>query len=337
VTTLSSPRISGNTAFALLRLVACSDLDSPQLGTRLGTAELSDGRGASGVEPEPDRGRDAVIRRSLAAKASPWTVRRRRGRRGVQAYRRGRRHPGDRLGAAFDSPGPPNAAWLCGRARHGKRFRAAQGRLYPAGDRAKDAEILALRHQVMVLVRQLHGPKVQFTLADRPSSPPCCTGSARRRAAPERLLVRPETVLLRWHRDLIAPLHPRPVGCAVAPRSRTRRGACSIRPHVPAIRIPLRRESSTGGTTGGKENGMHAVRRTVVVATLLVLLGLVAGLDVAVGVSCLARPDPRRCTSRYPPKPCQPVTLRVVHAGHRPDVPGPCRQGHSRVTGSPQI
>jgi putative transposase len=40
-------------------------------------------------------------------------------------------------------------------------------RLLPMSDRAKDAEILALRHQIMVLQRQLHDQKVRFTPADR--------------------------------------------------------------------------------------------------------------------------------------------------------------------------
>jgi hypothetical protein len=40
-------------------------------------------------------------------------------------------------------------------------------RLLPMSDRAKDAEILALRHQIMVLERQLRGEKVRFTPADR--------------------------------------------------------------------------------------------------------------------------------------------------------------------------
>ena len=40
-------------------------------------------------------------------------------------------------------------------------------RLLPMSDRAKDAEILALRHQITVLQRQLHGEKVRFTPADR--------------------------------------------------------------------------------------------------------------------------------------------------------------------------
>jgi hypothetical protein len=40
-------------------------------------------------------------------------------------------------------------------------------RLLPRSDRDKDAEILALRHQIMVLQRHLHGERVQFTRADR--------------------------------------------------------------------------------------------------------------------------------------------------------------------------
>jgi hypothetical protein len=40
-------------------------------------------------------------------------------------------------------------------------------RLLPTSDRDKDAEILALRHQITVLQRQLHGERVRFTRADR--------------------------------------------------------------------------------------------------------------------------------------------------------------------------
>jgi hypothetical protein len=58
-------------------------------------------------------------------------------------------------------------------------------RLLPMGDRDKDIEILALRHQITVLERQLHGDKPQFTPADRAflaallHRPPvtCCTAS----------------------------------------------------------------------------------------------------------------------------------------------------------------
>ena len=40
-------------------------------------------------------------------------------------------------------------------------------RLLPTSDRDKDAEILALRHQITVLERQLHGEKIRFARADR--------------------------------------------------------------------------------------------------------------------------------------------------------------------------
>jgi putative transposase len=40
-------------------------------------------------------------------------------------------------------------------------------RLLSMSDRDKDAEILALRHQITVLERQLQGQKVRFTPADR--------------------------------------------------------------------------------------------------------------------------------------------------------------------------
>ena len=40
-------------------------------------------------------------------------------------------------------------------------------RLLPMSDRDKDAEILALRHQITVLERQLGEKKVRFTAPDR--------------------------------------------------------------------------------------------------------------------------------------------------------------------------
>jgi hypothetical protein len=40
-------------------------------------------------------------------------------------------------------------------------------RLLPMSDRDKDAEILALRHQITILERHLHGEKIRFTSADR--------------------------------------------------------------------------------------------------------------------------------------------------------------------------
>ena len=81
-------------------------------------------------------------------------------------------------------------------------------RLLAMSDRDKDAEILALRHQIIVLQRQLHGQKVQFTPADRALLAALLHRLPRAALHRIRLLVRPETVL-RWHRDLIAGHHAR--------------------------------------------------------------------------------------------------------------------------------
>jgi hypothetical protein len=56
-------------------------------------------------------------------------------------------------------------------------------RLLPASDRDKDAEILALRHQINVLERQLGTNQPRFSPADGPSWPPCCTASRATRSA----------------------------------------------------------------------------------------------------------------------------------------------------------
>ncbi len=81
-------------------------------------------------------------------------------------------------------------------------------RLLPMTDRDKDTEILALRHQITVLQRQLHGQKIRFTPADRALLAALLQPLPRSVLRHLRLLVRPETVL-RWHRDLIAARHAR--------------------------------------------------------------------------------------------------------------------------------
>ncbi len=81
-------------------------------------------------------------------------------------------------------------------------------RLLPMSDRAKDAEILALRHQITVLQRRLHGEKVRFIPADRALLAALLRPLPRDVLRHIRLLVRPGTVL-RWHRDLIAARHAR--------------------------------------------------------------------------------------------------------------------------------
>ncbi|MEV4135043.1 integrase core domain-containing protein [Dactylosporangium sp. NPDC049742] len=79
-------------------------------------------------------------------------------------------------------------------------------RLLPMSNRAKDAEILALRHQITVLERQLHGEKVRLTPADRAFLAALLHRLPRDVLRQIRLLVRPETVL-RWHRNLVAHRH----------------------------------------------------------------------------------------------------------------------------------
>jgi hypothetical protein len=87
-------------------------------------------------------------------------------------------------------------------------------RLLPMSDRDNYAEILALRHQIMVLERQLGGERVRFNPADRAWLAALLHPLPRPVLNQLRLLVRPDTVL-RWHRDLIARRHAR--------RSRPRR------------------------------------------------------------------------------------------------------------------
>ena len=70
-------------------------------------------------------------------------------------------------------------------------------RLLPMSDRAKDTEILALRHQIMVLERHLHGEKIRFTPADRAWLAALLHQLPRHVLREIRLLVRPDTVL-RW-------------------------------------------------------------------------------------------------------------------------------------------
>ena len=81
-------------------------------------------------------------------------------------------------------------------------------RLLPISHRARDVEILALRHQITVLERHLYGEKICFTWADRAFLAALLHRLPRDVLRDIRLLVRPETVL-RWHRDLIAYRHAR--------------------------------------------------------------------------------------------------------------------------------
>ena len=86
-------------------------------------------------------------------------------------------------------------------------------RLLPVSSRDKDAEILALRHQLLVLQRQLGPDRARFTLADRALLAALLhrlPGNVLKRL---HLVVHPDTVL-RWHRDMLARRH----ACRSRPR-----------------------------------------------------------------------------------------------------------------------
>ncbi len=79
-------------------------------------------------------------------------------------------------------------------------------RLLPMCSRDKDVEILALRHQITVLERQLGNEKVRFDGSDRAFLAALLHWLPRDVLRRLRLLVRPDTVL-RWHRDLLGRRH----------------------------------------------------------------------------------------------------------------------------------
>jgi hypothetical protein len=101
-------------------------------------------------------------------------------------------------------------------------------------------EILALRHQITVLERQLSKGKVRFDASDRAFL------AALLHRLPDdvlrrvRLLVRPDTVL-RWHRDLVARRHAQMSRPKRSGRPRTVRS-------VHGLVLRLARENPSWGT-----------------------------------------------------------------------------------------
>ncbi|MDF3294436.1 integrase core domain-containing protein [Streptomyces silvisoli] len=77
-------------------------------------------------------------------------------------------------------------------------------RILPMGERDKDAEILALRHQLAVLQRQIDKPKL--TWPDRALLAALLHRLPRVQLRRLQLIVSPDT-LLRWHRDLLRRRH----------------------------------------------------------------------------------------------------------------------------------
>ncbi|GAA3482281.1 hypothetical protein GCM10018966_068130 [Streptomyces yanii] len=110
-------------------------------------------------------------------------------------------------------------------------------RLLPMSDRDKDVEILALRHQLLVLQRQVGKPA--FTGTDRAILAGLLHHFPREKLRRFLLLVRPDTIL-RWHRNLLRRRH----ATTCAPKRRGRP------PTVRSIRVlvlRLARENASWG------------------------------------------------------------------------------------------
>ncbi|WP_406514646.1 hypothetical protein [Streptomyces sp. NBC_00499] len=81
-------------------------------------------------------------------------------------------------------------------------------RLLPVSDRDKVTEILALRHQLTVLERQLGADRVKLAPEDRGFLAALLVPLPRKVLRRLRLLIQPDTVL-HWHRDLMKRRHAR--------------------------------------------------------------------------------------------------------------------------------
>jgi Family of unknown function (DUF6444) len=109
-------------------------------------------------------------------------------------------------------------------------------RLLPMSSRDKDAEILTLRHQLLVLRRQLAPDRVRFTPGDWALLAALLRRLPRDVLKRVHLVVSPDRVL-RWHRDLVA--HRR--AQRSCPRSQVGRAPCGRGPgHVLLTVLGLR-------------------------------------------------------------------------------------------------
>jgi transposase len=112
-------------------------------------------------------------------------------------------------------------------------------RLLPRSDHDKDTEILVLRHQLVVLQRQLGDQRVRFLPTDRALLAALLHRLPRPSLRQLRLLIHPDTVL-RWHRDLLSRRH------AAMSRPR-RRGRPRTLRSIRALVLRLARENDNWG------------------------------------------------------------------------------------------
>jgi putative transposase len=154
-------------------------------------------------------------------------------------------------------------------------------RLLSAGDRDKDAEILALRHQITVLDRQLGGRKVRFTPADRTFLAALLAPLPRQALRRLRLLVRPDTVL-RWHRHLLSRRH------ATASRNK-RPGRPRTLRSIRALALRLARENPAWGYR--RIHGELAALGIKVAASTVWEILKTEGIDPAPGAPAVGPPS----------------------------------------------
>ncbi len=109
------------------------------------------------------------------------------------------------------------------------------GWLFAAGDE-RDAEILALRHQVLVLQRQVDRPR--FTETDRTILAVLSTAIDRSRLRDVFLVVQPATVI-GWHRRLVARRWTQP--------DAQRRGRPPVHAEIRRLALAIARENPTWG------------------------------------------------------------------------------------------
>ena len=116
-------------------------------------------------------------------------------------------------------------------------------RFLPMGDRDKDIEILALRHHISVLQRQLRASRPRFEPADRALPAALLAPLPRDTLRRLRPLVRPDTVL-RWHRSAGATPNAAdentPASRAPSPRSADESRTWHTRPHLGLPQHPRR-------------------------------------------------------------------------------------------------
>src|SRR5258706_8113038 len=112
-------------------------------------------------------------------------------------------------------------------------------RLLPMSDRDKDTEILALRHQITVVQRQLGDQKVRLRPSDRTLLAALLHRLPLQALRGMKLLVRPDTVV-GWHRNLLARRH------AIVSRPK-RPGRPRTLRSIPVLVLRLARENPSWG------------------------------------------------------------------------------------------